>query len=429
MNCKYCGKPVGLLRKLAGQSFCSDGHQKKFKEEHEALALRRLEESWTNTQMMRAPTLAPPDLPVPGAASAAAGEAGRTIPAAPPAAVDAAPPANTQVPAGPDPVVTPGPAGPEAKRVCGFLSDFPANARPYATVRAAGAAGVAEPEPHYPELPRLAAEPLGAPADAVPEEPPVSGAVEVPLVIPAAAAAEPVAALAWAASTPQTPDLPRHRTEAFVGQPLQGENLAIGIPEATALASRFEVGAEIAAPVPKPVQELASGPGESDPRLPDGVGVPVGTLAEDRPAAIASFGPQEIETEPRIEGRTISGWADWNAGLQAWMDDFLATWFPEDAGERTRPVAAGPAEPPLAGRCRILSIAALRGAPAGPVREVQASDFPVAPAARPGAPRRPSVRVLRSRTAPVPLSLRVPEVAGLPCLEPERSPLSGRGAA
>ncbi len=45
MQCRYCGKRLPLLKKLANDEFCTRGHQQKYLEEQNLLALARLEEA------------------------------------------------------------------------------------------------------------------------------------------------------------------------------------------------------------------------------------------------------------------------------------------------------------------------------------------------------------------------------------------------
>lgn len=419
MNCKYCGKPVGLLRKLAGQSFCSDGHQKKFKDEHEALALSRLEESWSKTQMIRVPAQqVPPEPAEPAAAT----------PAASPVAAPATRPAPAAVPV---PVAIPAAAseGPNATKSYGFIAQVPEH--PVACVLGRAAVEPEVPQPGRPGMPRLTGTIAAEQIQIEDQAPPLSPAI--PLTpgerVPPAAAA---VVMAWIAPGPPAPRLPQAARAADSRLPGVGSTVALTAPQAASIeaAGRNESSAEIAvptAPVRSPGKRTAAAP---EPQWPAGAAALVPVAPENSLAELAVEGAHEVVEAPRFAARSIEGWADWNspAGLQAWMDGFVATWFPEDHAGRERPRVAAPADPPLAARLRLhlQGAAVLAWTAAG---GAGAREFPVKPIRVPAAHGHQwARRILRNRTAPVPLSLRVPELAGLPHLEPARISLAGAGA-
>ncbi len=421
MNCKYCGKPVGLLRKLAGQSFCSDGHQKKFKDEHEALALSRLEESWSKTQAVRVPALqVPPELaepvvPAPAAAPVAAAPT-RPAPAPAPAAVPAA--------AAP-------PEGPEATKPYGFIAQVPERPVAYTFGRHVGVEPEV-PQPGRPGMPRLAGSVAAADIPLEEQAPPLSPALPLPAGEPGVLAAAPAAAVAWVAPGAPAPQLPAALRTADSRLPAVGSTVGLAAPQAAPMdaAGRAGHGGAIATP-PAPVRPLAERAALSLERnWPAGEAALVPAAPESSPVELAVEGERELTASPVLLARTIEGWADWNspAGVHAWMDSFLATWFPEDHAGRERPLVAAPADPPLAARLRL----DLRGPAAHactPAQQATPREFPPALIRVPAAHRHHwTPRVLRSRTAPVPLSLRVPELAGLPVLEPARISLAGAGA-
>lgn len=417
MNCKYCGKPVGLLRKLAGQSFCSDGHQKKFKDEHEALALSRLEESWSKTQMIRVPAQQVP--PEPAAAT--------------PAAAPAPAPATRPAPAAaPEPTAMPAAAsaGPNATKSYGFIAQVPEH--PVACVLGRAAVEPEVPQPGRPGMPRLAGTVAAAQVPVEDQAPPVSPAIPLPPGEPGAAAAAANVLLAWIAPGAPAPRLPQAERTADSRLPGVGSTVALTAPQAASIeaAGRSDSGVEIAvqtAPVRSPGKRTAAA---REPQWPAGEASLVPVAPENNLGELAVEGAREIGEAPRFPARSIEGWADWSspAGLQAWMDDFLATWFPEDHAGRERPREAVPADPPFAARLRL----DLRGPAAlafTAVNQAVAREFPPALIRVPAAHRRQGTPcILRSRTAPVPLSLRVPELGGLPHLEPARISLAGAGA-
>ena len=45
MRCLHCGKDVPLLKRLAGNEFCSDAHRREYQREYSQLALGRLLQS------------------------------------------------------------------------------------------------------------------------------------------------------------------------------------------------------------------------------------------------------------------------------------------------------------------------------------------------------------------------------------------------
>src|SRR5579864_6434050 len=72
MECAYCGKKIGVLRKLQHAEFCSAAHQKAYMKKQEALALdflmqnkqrRRPEAPQVETALAAPPRLEPPPLP------------------------------------------------------------------------------------------------------------------------------------------------------------------------------------------------------------------------------------------------------------------------------------------------------------------------------------------------------------------------------
>lgn len=65
MQCRYCGKPLGLLRKLADQEFCSAAHQKAYAQEQEALVLTRLLEARPSTVPMEEAGVPEEFIPIP----------------------------------------------------------------------------------------------------------------------------------------------------------------------------------------------------------------------------------------------------------------------------------------------------------------------------------------------------------------------------
>lgn len=424
MNCKYCGKPVGLLRKLAGQSFCSDGHQKKFKDEHEALALSRLEESWSKTQMLQVPALQVPAVPPEPAAAPAANPAPSPAASAPTRPAPAAAPVTA--PAAPAP-----PEGPEATKIYGFIAQVPERPVAYAFGRHAGV----EPEvprPGRPGMPRLTGSVAAADIPVEDQAPPLSPALPLPAGEPGVLAATPTAAIAWVAPGAPAPQLPAALRTADSRLPAVGSSVELATPQAAPMeaAGRAGHGAAIATQA-APVRPLAERPAPAPERnWPAGEAALVPAAPESSPVELALAGERELAAAPQVTPRTIEGWADWNspAGVQAWMDSFLATWFPEDHAGRERPLVAAPADPPLAARLRL----DLRGPAAlafTPANQAAPREFPPTLIRVPAAHRhQATVRILRSRTAPVPLSLRVPELAGLPQLEPARISLAGAGA-
>lgn len=42
MTCRYCDKPLGLLRRMAGQQFCSAAHERRFRDEQDHLVIHTL---------------------------------------------------------------------------------------------------------------------------------------------------------------------------------------------------------------------------------------------------------------------------------------------------------------------------------------------------------------------------------------------------
>jgi hypothetical protein len=60
MECAYCGKKIGVLRKLQHAEFCSDAHEKAYKKKQEALALDFLMQN----KQRRAPEVPPVETPL-----------------------------------------------------------------------------------------------------------------------------------------------------------------------------------------------------------------------------------------------------------------------------------------------------------------------------------------------------------------------------
>jgi hypothetical protein len=407
MDCKYCGKPVGLLRKLGKHSFCSDAHQQKWMQEHEALALSRLQESWAAAKAGPAPSLAAGSAPAPAPA-----------PAADPAPAVAA----VAVVKEPEPV-----------EVRGFLSEAAVAARaPKAVAGLAPGDPLRDESGQEPVRPVLRAGTLWNPGEEAvqaPADPPVAGAVA--LAIGDGAAGQlgtPAVAVEPLSPRDSGAELPASDVALDTLPELEGVPVETVAPRIAAYAASQSEPEPVAFASESHVPEARSEPAVQP--LPVAGGLPYTPEFAGSPCVAVTFAEAvEFAVAVAIPGRGIAG-----GSLPPVADDAAAPGFAaialeaswsglvaqepeqEQAREREEPV------PPEAGLAKIrFRVEVFDGG-----LRVSGGELPqeFQPRAQFGLRLRPTpapVLSFRARVAPVPLQFRLPAAtAGSPDLKPRR---------
>lgn len=400
MDCKYCGKPVGLLRKLGKHSFCSDAHQQKWMQEHEALALSRLQESWAAAKASPAPSLAPQAAPAadPKPAAAAVHE-------------------------------------PEPVEVRGFMSEAAVSARaPGAVARLAPGDPLRDESGQEPVRPVLRAGTLWNPEEAAvqtPADPPVAGAVALAMGEGAAGqgGTQAVAVEPLAARNPGA-ELPASNVFANTLPDLEGEPVESVAPEIAVYASSQAEPEPVAFAAGSHVPEARSEPAVQ--ALPMAGGLPYTPEFAGSPCQAVTFAEAvEFAVPAALPGRGITA-----ASLPPVAEDAAALGFPVLAFEASWSgwVAQAPAQAPAqelqqeepvpleAGLAKIrFTVQHFDGG-----LRVSGGELPqeFQPRAQFGLRLRPTpapVLSFRARVAPVPLQFRLPAAtAGSPDLKPRR---------
>ena len=204
MRCLQCGKDVPLLKRLAGNEFCSDAHRREYKEEYSKLALGRLLQS-------------KPSEPVNHSLEVKHADAVTAPGSAPPAPIIGKPPAmavlNGAASAAPNP--TPARARAEV--------NGPATIRSTAKQEPKRAA----PQPNRPQLQPVPVQPIKLAA----QEPAVAVATKIQKPAPMALQmAVLVTAEFEQALTSLTPDQPRHHASMSPAELTQGQRLRMERP-------------------------------------------------------------------------------------------------------------------------------------------------------------------------------------------------------
>ncbi|MBX9603699.1 MAG: hypothetical protein K2X35_22020 [Bryobacteraceae bacterium] len=404
MDCKYCGKPVGFLRKLGKHSFCSDAHQQKWVQEHEALALSRLQESWAAAKAGPAPSLAP--------AAAAVPE--------PPAVAGKAPAASAREP--------------EPVEVLGFLLESEVSGRaPGAASRLEPGGPARDETGQEPVRPVLRAGTVWDPeGEQAAGDPPVASVVELAVgegstgaVAPPAAAMQPVEARDASAA------LPAMKLAVTAIPEAEGDRVDAVPPEIAAYAASQTQPEPVAFAPESHVPEARSEPALQ--RLPMGSALAYTPEFAGSPCEVASFAASvEFAASGPIPRREITAGARPQAGgdprtVAFWLPDHRTAWagWEQPSGPETLPAPEPDAapEPAEAGPAKMRFAVeyfegGLRVTGGEPPQDFQPrAQFGFRPRPRPGAELS-----FRARVAPVPLQFRLPAAtAGAPDLKPRRS--------